>query len=166
MPLCKDWSTFVSCFWFFLVILSNLFVYIFLLHSLVSLAWTSVQHIVPSLGRSLVPVFCIICMRSLLVHTGEAGHLSPLHLASVIVVVLVIVLHIIHLYPLPTSVISNVIIVFIVFVIVIYLHGMHQVHADLQNVIVYTKCISILKLYYEIYIILYIIIFEIIHIIH
>ena len=51
MPLCKDWSTFVSCFWFFLVILSNLFVYIFLLHSLVSLAWTSVQHIVPSLGE-------------------------------------------------------------------------------------------------------------------
>ena len=94
-----------------------------------------------------------------MVHTGEAGHLSPLHLASVIVVVivvvLVIVLHIIHLYPLPTSVISNVI---IVFVIVIYLHDMHQVNIDLQNVIVYTKCISILKLYYEIYIILYIII--------
>ena len=74
-------------------------------------------------------MFCIICMRSLLVHTGEAGHLSPLHLASVIVVVLVIVLHIIHLYPLPTSVISNVTIVFIVFVIVIYL-----VHADVQSV--------------------------------
>ena len=80
--------------------------------SLVFLAGAGVQHSVPSLEEELVPVFCIICMRSLLVHTGEAGHLSPLHLASVIVVVLVIVLHIIHLYPLPTSVISNVIIVF------------------------------------------------------
>ena len=108
-------------------------------------------------------MFCIICMRSLLVHTGEAGHLSPLHLASVIVVVIVVVvivvlvvvlvigLHIIHLYPLPNSVILNVIIVFIVFVIVIYLHGMHQVNTDLQNVIVYTKCISILKLYHIIH---------------